>query len=211
MKKTSLFAALLMVFFSVMSCKNNTKEETTATDAPAMENLEEVTEEVTETAEKFTSSLKWGDEEYLVTANPMGEQVEVTIQPMGAIADQEGWTYTYEGKVTNAEIGDLNGDNHAEVVVYIVSGDNNAGTVMAVSSNSGKSISQAYFAPTVDNAEINQGYNGGDEFAIVENTFSQRFPIYENGQPTGKMRQVSYKLVNGEAMRQFKVDKVDEY
>jgi hypothetical protein len=56
---------------------------------------------------------------------------------------------------------------------------------------------------------------GHDEFAMVENTFVQRFPIYNpgdtNAEPTGGTRQIQYKLVDGEASRLFEVDKVVEY
>ena len=56
---------------------------------------------------------------------------------------------------------------------------------------------------------------GHDEFAIVETTFVQRFPIYNdddtNSNPTGGTRQIQYKLKDGEASRKFVVDKVIEY
>jgi hypothetical protein len=56
---------------------------------------------------------------------------------------------------------------------------------------------------------------GHDEFSLVENTLGQRFPIYKEGdtnaEPTGGLRQVSYKLVEGEAMRKLEVDKITEY
>lgn len=56
---------------------------------------------------------------------------------------------------------------------------------------------------------------GYDEMAIVENTFCQRFPIYKEGDsnanPTGGMRQIQYKLVDGENGRILKIDKVMEF
>lgn len=56
---------------------------------------------------------------------------------------------------------------------------------------------------------------GHDEMAIVESTFCQRFPIYKEGdsnaQPTGGMRQIQYKLVDGEAGRMLAVEKVVEF
>jgi hypothetical protein len=43
----------------------------------------------------------------------------------------------------------------------------------------------------------------------------QRFPIYKEGdtnsKPTGGMRQIQYKLKNGEASKVFAVDKIIEY
>jgi hypothetical protein len=56
---------------------------------------------------------------------------------------------------------------------------------------------------------------GHDEFAVVENVFVQRFPIYRDGdtnaKPTGGTRQMQYKLVPGEAGWVLKVDRVVEY
>jgi len=66
-----------------------------------------------------------------------------------------------------------------------------------------------------ENAEASNGYMGHDEFAIVESTLVQRFPIYKpgdsNANPTGGTRQIQYKLKDGEAMRKFVVDQVVEY
>ena len=67
----------------------------------------------------------------------------------------------------------------------------------------------------MENEDAKIGYMGHDEFAIVENTFVRRFPVYKpedtNANPTGGMRQIQYKLVDGEASRLFKVDKIVEY
>lgn len=56
---------------------------------------------------------------------------------------------------------------------------------------------------------------GHDEMAIVENTFFRRFPIYKDGdsnaKPTGRMRQIQYKLVDGENGRILEVDKILEF
>ena len=66
-----------------------------------------------------------------------------------------------------------------------------------------------------DNPKANKGYMGHDEFAIVENSFCQRFKTYNpqdtNSKPTGKTRQIQYKLRDGENSRFFVVDKIIEY
>ena len=66
-----------------------------------------------------------------------------------------------------------------------------------------------------ENNEVNKGYMGQDEMAIVENTFCQRFPVYKEGDsnanPTGGTRQIQYKLVDGESGRILKIDKVVEF
>ena len=76
-------------------------------------------------------------------------------------------------------------------------------------------MSLIYFPPVADNPEISEGYMGHDEFTIMETTFTQHFPVYKpvdtNSNPTGGIRQIQYKLVDGEASRMYKVDKVVEF
>ena len=63
--------------------------------------------------------------------------------------------------------------------------------------------------------ETVKGYMGHDEFAVVEGIVAQRFPIYKDGdtnaQPSGKMRQLQYKLEPGEASWQLRLDRVVDY
>jgi hypothetical protein len=56
---------------------------------------------------------------------------------------------------------------------------------------------------------------GHDEFAVVEGTLVQRFPLYREGdanaRPTGKIRQLQYKLKAGEAGWVLRLDRSVEY
>jgi hypothetical protein len=121
-----------------------------------------------------------------------------------------------DGEVILSEIGDLNLDGSPEILIYLTSTDSSHyGTMIGYSVNNGKSMSQVYLPPISDNPELSQGYMGHDEFAIVENSLVQRFPLYKvqdsGAEPTGSIRQIQYKLVDGEASRRFDVDKVVEY
>jgi len=140
----------------------------------------------------------------------------LTIQPIGLSADTSSAVIPIEGNVANAEIGDLNIDGFPEVLVYTQSaGSGSYGSVIGYSVNNGKSMSRIAFPSIADNQKANNGYMGHDEFAIVESTLVQRFPIYQpgdtNAKPTGGMRQLQYKLKDGETMRQFVIDKIVEY
>ncbi|MNR49331.1 hypothetical protein D3C85_1686890 [compost metagenome] len=81
--------------------------------------------------------------------------------------------------------------------------------------NNGKSISPIHFPSVDENKKINTGYQGHDEFTIVKNLLVQRFQVYNendvNSKPTGNMREIHYKLKNGEATKEFVVEKVMEY
>ncbi len=126
-------------------------------------------------------------------------------------------TFNIEGEqVIHAEVEDLNSDGSPELFVYTQSvGSGSYGNVYAFSVNNKKSMSQVYFQPTAENNKINKGYMGHDAFSIVENSLAQRFPIYKEGdvnaKPTGGTRQVSYKLIDGEAMRKLVIDNISKY
>jgi hypothetical protein len=141
---------------------------------------------------------------------------QLLIQPSGLAIDNTKVVKDIEGTVTNAEIGDLNNDGFPEVLVYITSdGSGSYGTVIGYSVNNGKSMSEIFMPNIDDNPKASKGYMGHDEFAIVENSFCQRFKTYNpedtNSNPTGKMRQIQYKLKDGENSRVFVVDKIIEF
>lgn len=131
----------------------------------------------------------------------------LTIAPFGLEISNRSVEHEMDGQVVWAEVEDLNSDGSPEVVVFIRNEETTKGTVIAYSVNNRKSMSDVYFQDIKFDSSINQGYEGGDEFAIVETTLSQRFPIAG----TNKMRQVNYEMVNGESSRVFKVKSVNEF
>jgi hypothetical protein len=166
---------------------------------------------------KFNRVFNLQDVGFNVSSKEKAGKNTLTIFTFGLQEREYNKTFNIDGEeVTNAEIGDLNSDGSPELFVFTQSvGSGSYGNVYAFSVNNKKSMSQVYFQPTTENSEINKGYMGHDEFSLVENTLGQRFPIYKEGdtnaEPTGGTRQVSYKLVEGEAMRKLEVDKITEY
>ena len=160
----------------------------------------------------FRKSLNYLDYHFFVEVyNKM-----LSIEPFGLSIDKSKVIHNIEGRVVNAETGDLNIDGFPEVIVYIQSdGSGSYGSIIGYSVNNGKSMSQFYLPDISENKNANQGYMGHDEFAIVENTLVRRFPIYNPGDsnvsPTGGTRQLQYKLVDGEASRKLIIDKIVEY
>ena len=115
-----------------------------------------------------------------------------------------------------AEIEDLNSDGSPEIVVYTQSdGSGSYGNVIGYSVNNKKTMSPIFFPSTAENNSINQGYMGHDEFNLIETNLVQRFPIYNpqdsNAEPTGGIRQISYKLKEGENGRYFEINSVSEF
>lgn len=142
------------------------------------------------------------------TSNFMFNQV--LVSPSGLELSNRPEVWPIEGQVERTEIEDLNSDGWPEVLSFIRSTE---GKVSAVgySVNSGQSMSMIYLPELSTDEAAMYDYNDKEEVRIVENTVIRRFPIYENGQETQKYRQLQYKLVNGEAARVFKLDKVTEY
>jgi len=141
----------------------------------------------------------------------------MSIFTFGLGGSEYNESFNIEGEqVIDAEVEDLNSDGSPELFVYTQSiGSGSYGNVYAFSVNNKKSMSQVYFQPTAENNKINKGYMGHDKFSVVENSLAQRFPVYKekdnNANPTGGTRQVSYKLIDGEASRKLVVNKVSEY
>jgi hypothetical protein len=166
---------------------------------------------------KFNRVLNLQDVGFNVSSIEKDGKNTLSIFTFGLKEREYNETFNIDGEeVINAEVEDLNSDGSPELFVFTQSvGSGSYGNVYAFSVNNKKSMSEVYFQPSAENSEINKGYMGHDEFSLVENTLGQRFPIYKEGdtnaEPTGGTRQVSYRLVEGEAMKKLEVDKIIEY
>jgi hypothetical protein len=156
----------------------------------------------------FSKSLELQGITFKVEANAGS----LTITPAGLEAVNEPVTSTIEGKVTGAEVADLDADGSPEVYVFLQSGDGARGGLVGYSSNKRKSMSQVSIPALADDPINGTGYQGHDEFAMLENRIGHRFPIAgEDGKPTGKFRQLQYKLAPGEAGWQLVLDRTSEF
>ena len=135
----------------------------------------------------------------------------IQITPAGLENDNSPINETINAIVTGAEVADINADGSPEIYVYTKDAKNGAGLV-AYSANKKKSLSQIYLPEL---GEDGKGYRGGDEFAVVEGIIGRRFPIYPEDasktEPTGKIRQIQYRLKAGEAGWLLKVEEVIEF
>jgi len=204
-KLSILFAVLIVI----TSCKKNVPEDSKIKN----ENITvPVAKEVSKDSIIYSKILSLNNISFEIKAS----RNLVTIQPKGYTIDNSIITKPIEGTITNTEIGDLNSDGFPEIMIYITSdGSGSYGSLIGFSSNKNKSMSEIAFPSFIDNPKINKGYMGHDEFAIIETNVSQRFPIYNdsdtNSNPTGKTRQIQYKLKDGETSRKLVVDKIIEY
>jgi hypothetical protein len=148
-----------------------------------------------------------------ISFHVVGHERMLTIQPSGLKKDNSRVDTRLPGLVAGAAIADLDGDSAPELLVYSVSPDSSRRmSVTAYSSNGKASLSQTDFDGLAEDPRLKPGYGGHDEFAIVNGALMQRFPLHDpSGRPTGKTRQVTYRLVNGEGSRLLRVEKIVDY
>ena len=167
-------------------------------------------------AEPFKDALELQGFSFAIEATNEGSINQLKITPKGLTEDNKPAESEIEGMVSGAEIGDLDGDGFPEVYVYVTSaGSGSYGSLVAYAVNNGKSMTPVYLPPIADDAKASKGYLGHDEFAVLEGVLGRRFPIYNEGDtnadPSGKTRQLQYKLVPGEAGWVLKLKDITEF
>jgi hypothetical protein len=164
----------------------------------------------------FSQKLELQGFSFDISATAEGSLNQLTIIPHGLSEQKEPIKVEIDGTVSGAEIADLDVNGFPEIYVYVTSaGSGSYGSLVGYAVNKGKSMSEIFLPQIADDAKHNKGYMGHDEFAVVEGTFVQRFPIYlsddTNSEPSGKIRQLQYKLKRGEAGWVLRLDKAMEY
>ena len=147
----------------------------------------------------------------LIDGNPV-----LYITPQGLEIDNSKLTHPLTGNIVRAQVADLDSDGSPEIYVFVrSSGRGIAGELVAYSTNRKKSLSEIYLPLVSDNPKIAEGYQGEDEFAVTENALVQTFSVYDGtdtgARRTGKMRQIHYRLISGEAGWVLRVFQVTEY
>jgi hypothetical protein len=164
----------------------------------------------------FDRALELNGIGFHVTSPNVAAGNTVNVAPAGLEIDNSPFTSDADGAVTGAEVADLDADGSPEIYVYVISTDADArGSVVAFSANKRKSLGSIYLPPMAETPAAAQGYHGHDDFAVVEGSLVRRFPIYAGegtaAAPTGKTRQLQYKLVPGEAGWLLKLDRTTDF
>jgi len=158
-------------------------------------------------AAPFSRTLSLQGVTYTVEAKGEGSMQQLTVlarrngKPFATVKEE------IEGRVIGAEVEDLNSDGQPDLFVYVQSaGSGSFGSVRAWTSSRAGSLLPIHMQEMGPREA--SGYMGHDQYAVVETSLVRRFPVYRpgdsNSRPTGGTRQVSYKLVPGEAMWQLK-------
>lgn len=171
-----------------------------------------------QTVRKFDSTMKIGKVGYKVTCtNRNLERNSINISPIGFDNSMRDFAFEVKGRVRRAEVDDLNRDNFPDLVLYIYTNDTlNKGTVVCISSESNTSVVPIVFPDIVDDPKLRDGYRGFDEFMLMEGILTRRFPLFTTdslgAQPTGKIRQVMYRVGEGDkGTKKFLVMRTYDY
>jgi hypothetical protein len=167
-------------------------------------------------ATPFDQSFELHGIRFQVTSPNRASGNTVRIVPTGLQIDNSPFEMDVAGVVTGADIADLNVDRSPEIYVYVRGpGPQARMSLVALAANNRKSLSWIALPELETHRGAAVGFRGGDEMAVVESTFVRRFPLYGKGgdaaAPTGKTRQLQYKLGRGEAGWVLKLDKTIEY
>jgi hypothetical protein len=158
-------------------------------------------------AKGFDQTLEMFGVSFHVSSPNAANGNTVTIKPSGLSKDNSAFTEEVTGVVLRAEVNDLNVDQSPEVYVYVKPpGDSARMQLVAYSANRKASLSSIYLPPIEDTPGAAKGFAGQDDMAVLEGVLARRFSI-----GGGKMRQLQYKLVPGEAGWQLKFDRMDEF
>jgi len=195
MKKTIIFPAIIVV---LMSCSNNqapsensTKQKQVAV-ATADSTVPAVTkkEYKTKTAKIITVS----------ESHPQGQSLSNISVAFAGDASSE-MKFTDVDPINKVLVSDLDANGYDELYIITTSaGSGSYGNVIGIASLSDKSLSQIT-VPAVEEKDMKkgrkfEGYEGHDEFEIIENSLARRFPIKA---PNATTRAINYKLKPGEA------------
>jgi len=152
---------------------------------------------------------------FRVTSPNSGAGNTLKIVPAGLEIDNTPINRDIDGVVTGVEVADINADGSPEIYVYVTAlGPDARASLVGYSANKKKSLSEIYLPAWSETPNAAKGYRGHDEMAVVEGVLARRFPIYSEGDPpapTGRTRQLQYKLKPGEAGWILGLDRVAEY
>jgi hypothetical protein len=157
-------------------------------------------------AAQFDQSARYEKIGFRVTSAQAAEGNSFTITPSGLSVSNEPITLPVEGKVTAVMAQDIDGDNSPEATVIFETAKGHR-LAKVFTTFAGKSFGEVNF-PEPEGKGLFDGYQGGDEYEMMENTFVRRFPLH--GQ-SAKTRQLQFKLKPGEAMKQLVFDRHADY
>jgi len=162
---------------------------------------------------KIDTTLKMGAAGYHVyCSNKSAENNITSVKPIGFENTAQEMNFMIKGRVTKAEIEDFNNDGFPDLILYVYNGEGGVfGSAIGLSSNANKSCGPIYFPDILDDVKLRVGYQGHDEYYLLEGTLMRSFPIFKaddaKDKPTGGKRVIQYHMIptEREGVSKFKV------
>lgn len=159
-----------------------------------------------EKEQRFDTTMKVGKAGYrVICRNKNPDKNTVTISPIGFDKDSRDFSFDVNGRVTKAEVDDLNRDGFPDLVFYYFNNDSlPKGNVVGISSEKNESVAPIEFPDIYNDPKLRVGYKGGDEYFLMEGYLIRRFPVYPtpgtpaSTEPGTLIRQIQYSVVAGE-------------
>lgn len=146
------------------------------------------------------SSLSLQGVQFEIQASGDGSTQELTISAKDVKRTYQTIRQNLTVRLVGAEVADLNSNGKPEIYVFVETVDGHI-EVVAYSVINSNLLSPIYLQEL--SGQLLNGYRGHDEFQVVEECLARRFPIYKqtdsNTNPTGGLRQICYRLQNGES------------
>lgn len=213
MKKILMFSAVSLFLFA---CNNAEKKETTTEkkDSAAVTSSENstVTDSSAKTPVTQEFKTRTGKTFVVVVAHPEGASLNNIKVTLKEVPGSE-MSFDKVDPVNKFMVDDLDADGFDEIYITTTSaGSGSYGNVYGVASNKDKSVS-GVFMPPVEEADMAkgkhfEGYQGHDDFQIIENSMIRTFPIKSE---KATKRQVNYKMKAGEATYLFYIKNSTPY
>lgn len=164
---------------------------------------------------KIDTTVKLGKAGYRVLCtNKNFEKNGLKISLIGFEENRGDIDVDIKGKLVSVEVDDLNNDGFPDLLMYIYSDvEKRKGTVVAIASDNNKNVLPIVFPDIADDEKLKQGYDGGDEFRLLNGRLLRRFPVKNTTDSTNQstsivIRQIIYKVIYGEkGTLKFKVDR----
>jgi hypothetical protein len=201
---------MFLIVCTMMSCGGNEQPEDTVKTTGESDKMAQIPEPPIEepaAATPFNKEISYESIVFKVTSPGTAAGNIFIVTPSGLTASNEPYTQDINGQVVDIEVGDIDADASPELLVKALDPGTRKGTAYVYSANKRISLSMVNYPDERSNAKLMEGYQGEDDFALIEGTFTRRFPLFEGGKKTGKTRQLQYKLKPGEAMKQLVLEK----
>jgi hypothetical protein len=145
---------------------------------------------------KFDSTIKWDRTGYrVICKNKNGDNNDVSITMYGfAGSGSSDISFKITGRVVNAAVDDFNSDGYPDLIFFTYD-INDRGQVYALASLQNKTCIPILIDDIYNVPALREGYQGHDEFTVLNGLLSRKFPVYHVDSLTKESKITGYRHV----------------